>query len=106
MPTANPALGRVLEKPPELWITHIVSYVQPDVILMDGEMPIVDGLAATRIIKQQCPACRVVVLSIHNDEAIRTQARSAGADDFVDKGAPLAVLLQAIQTISIDKISS
>ena len=76
----------------------LAAALQPDVIIMDVEMPIVDGLAATRLIKQQCPAIRVIVLSIHNDEGVRAKARLAGADDFVDKGAPLAALLQAIQT--------
>jgi DNA-binding NarL/FixJ family response regulator len=73
---------------------------------MDVEMPMMDGLAATRLIKQQSPQCRIVILSIHNDEVIRAKARSAGADDFVDKGAPLAALMQAIQTNSAERISA
>ena len=85
---------------------ELATALQPDVILMDVEMPIVDGLAATRSIKQQHPQCRVIILSIHNDEAVRAQARSAGSDAFVDKGAPLDTLLQAIKTISIERISS
>jgi DNA-binding NarL/FixJ family response regulator len=85
---------------------ELAAALQPDVVLMDVEMPLMDGLAATRLIKQQCPQCRVIILSIHDDEAVRAQARSAGADDFVDKGAPLAALLQAIQTISTERISS
>ena len=74
--------------------------LQPDVVLMDVEMPLMDGLAATPIVKQQCPASRVIILTIHGDEATRTKARLAGADDFVDKGAPLVTLLHAIQNIS------
>ncbi len=85
---------------------ELAATLQPDVILMDVEMPVMDGLTATAIIKQQCPQCRVVILSIHNDEATRARARLAGADDFVDKGAPLAALLQAIQTISTERTSS
>ena len=78
---------------------ELATVLQPDVILMDVEMPMVDGITATRLIKQQCPAARIIILSIHNDEAVRTQARSAGADDFVDKGAPLATLLKAIGSL-------
>ncbi len=85
---------------------ELATALQPDVILMDVEMPIMDGLLATRSIKQQRPASRVIMLTIHNDEAVRARARSAGADDFVDKGAPLAVLLEAIQTNSTERISS
>jgi DNA-binding NarL/FixJ family response regulator len=80
---------------------ELVAALQPDVILMDVEMPIVDGLAATRSIKQRYPHCRVIILSIHNDAAVRSQAQSAGADDFVAKGAPLTTLLQAIQSTSL-----
>jgi len=79
---------------------ELAAVLQPDVVLMDVEMPTMGGLAATPIIKQQCPASRVVVLTIHSDEATRARAQSAGADDFVDKGAPLAELLKAIQPIS------
>ena len=85
---------------------ELATALRPDVILMDVEMPIMDGLTATRSIKRQCPQCTIIILSIHNDEAVRAQARSAGADDFVDKGAPLAALLQAIQTISTERTSS
>ena len=85
---------------------ELAATLRPDVILMDVEMPGVDGLSATRSIKQQCPQSRVIILSIHNEEAVRAQARSAGADDFVDKGAPLTALLYAIKTISTERISS
>ena len=87
---------------------ELAAALQPDVVLMDVEMPMMDGLAATRLIKQQCPQCppRVVILSIHDDETVRAMARSAGADDFVDKGAPLTALLQAIQTISTERTTS
>src|SRR3989304_6854607 len=72
----------------------LAATLQPDVIIMDVEMPIVDGITATRLIKQQCPQCRVIILSIHSDETVRAKAQLAGADDFVDKGAPPAALLK------------
>jgi DNA-binding NarL/FixJ family response regulator len=85
---------------------ELAAALQPDAILIDVEMPILDGLEATRRIKQASPATRIIILSIHDDEATSAQARSAGADDFVDKGAPLTTLLQAIKTISTERISS
>jgi DNA-binding NarL/FixJ family response regulator len=85
---------------------ELAAALQPDVILMDVEMPIVDGITATRSIKQASPATRIIMLSIYTDAAVRAQARSAGADDFVDKGAPLNTLLQAIKTISSERVSS
>jgi DNA-binding NarL/FixJ family response regulator len=85
---------------------ELATILRPDVILMDVEMPIVDGITATQSIKQASPTTRIIILSIHNSTAVRTQARSAGADDFVDKGAPLNALLQAIQTISSERNSS
>jgi DNA-binding NarL/FixJ family response regulator len=75
---------------------ELAASLQPDIILMDVEMPVTDGMTATRSIKQLYPQCRVIILSIHNDEATRAKASSAGADDFVDKGAPLTTLLKAI----------
>jgi DNA-binding NarL/FixJ family response regulator len=70
--------------------------LRPDVVLMDLEMPVLNGLEATSRIKTIQPDCRVIVLTIHGDEATRKQALSAGADYFLEKGVPLNMLLDAI----------
>jgi DNA-binding NarL/FixJ family response regulator len=75
---------------------HLAEALQPQVILMDLEMPVMDGYEATRQIKTLQPACRVIVLSIHADSSVQARAIRAGADDFVAKGAPLETLLAAI----------
>jgi DNA-binding NarL/FixJ family response regulator len=70
--------------------------LQPDVVLMDLEMPVLNGYESARRIKALCPACRVVALTIHGGEAERRRALAAGCDAFVVKGAPLETLVSAV----------
>jgi DNA-binding NarL/FixJ family response regulator len=68
----------------------------PDVIVMDLEMPVMDGFEATRRIKALRPAPRVIILSVHAQKEEQERAREAGADSFLVKGASYQVLLNAI----------
>jgi DNA-binding NarL/FixJ family response regulator len=70
--------------------------LSPDVIVMDLEMPGMDGCEATRFIKTQQPATRVIILSIHSSPDMRQRARVAGADGFIVKGASYQTLINAI----------
>jgi DNA-binding NarL/FixJ family response regulator len=70
--------------------------LQPDVVLMDLEMPGLGGCEATRQIKARRPACRVVVLTVHGGPAEQQKASQAGADAFVVKGGPIEALVKAI----------
>lgn len=71
-----------------------ITELQPDVVLMDASMPVMDGLEATRLVKTQWPQIRVVVLTVHT--ALRAAALAAGADAFLVKGCPAGELLAAI----------
>ena len=70
--------------------------LQPDVVLMDLEMPVLDGFEAARRIKAGASAPRVVILSVHDGPGERERARAAGADAFVVKGASYQTLWNAI----------
>ena len=70
--------------------------LRPDVVLLDLEMPTLDGYEASRQIKTRWPACRVVVLSVHSYCVARKKAALAGVDDFIEKGAPLLEILRKI----------
>ena len=58
---------------------------QPDLVLMDLKMGGVDGLAATRQIRQFFPQARIVMVSQWADGPLREAANSAGAEAYVDK---------------------
>jgi len=67
---------------------------RPDAVLMDVQMPLLNGLRATRIIKSACPETRVIVLTTY--AGYRGAALAAGADAFLLKGCPAGDLAEAL----------
>lgn len=74
-----------------------VQALQPDVILMDLEMPVLNGYAAAQQIKLEDPSIWIVALSIYSDPESRRKAWQSGVDAFLEKGAALEVLIETIQ---------
>jgi DNA-binding NarL/FixJ family response regulator len=64
---------------------ELASRLRPDVVLMDLSMPVLDGLAATRLIAELAPTSRVVVLTSSADRHRATQALAAGAVGYLLK---------------------
>jgi DNA-binding NarL/FixJ family response regulator len=73
---------------------RLVEECRPNVVLMDARMPAMDGLEATRLIKDRWPGCKVVVLTMY--ASYQADALAAGADAFLVKGCPAEELLEAI----------
>ncbi len=78
---------------------RLAQALTPDVIVMDIQMPGVDGLEATRKIKSGPTNPAIIILTIHTEEAMRHLAFEAGADDYVEKNAGVNRLLEAIQRV-------
>ena len=76
-----------------------VEALQPDVVLMDIRMPVMDGREATRIICQQFPKTKVLVVSTFDDDDYITQAIKAGARGYLLKDMPVEELAQAIRLV-------
>jgi len=73
---------------------HQIAECRPDVVLMDARMPEMDGLEATRLIKNRWPKVKIIVLTLY--AAYRAEAMAAGANAFFVKGCPNEKLLAAI----------
>jgi DNA-binding NarL/FixJ family response regulator len=74
-----------------------VAALQPDLVLMDIRMPVMDGRAATRAICQQFPAVKVLVLSTFDDDQYIADSIRAGAKGYLLKDMPVDELVQAIR---------
>lgn len=79
---------------------EIASRLRPDIVLMDLEMPYMDGLAATKALHSVAPDSSIIILTIHDDETTRKRAREAGAAGFVSKHADDVVLLHTIRALA------
>ena len=73
--------------------------LKPDVVVLDLTMPGRNGINATEDLRRQCPASRVVVLTMHDDEAYVRIARLAGASAFVLKKSLATELIDAIRAV-------
>jgi two-component system, NarL family, response regulator NreC len=77
---------------------RLAEKVKPDVILMDISMPNLDGIAATKVIKERFPEVKVVILTVHEDEEYAFQILRAGASGYVLKNASKKDIFKAIES--------
>jgi NarL family two-component system response regulator YdfI len=73
--------------------------LHPDLILLDLSMPVMNGLDATRILKQVMPEVPVLMYSAYDDSSTEKQARSAGASALISKSERLSVLLDKARSL-------
>jgi DNA-binding NarL/FixJ family response regulator len=78
----------------------LVREEQPDVVVMDVQMPVLDGIEATRRITSESPSVGVVVLTMSEDDGTVFAAVRAGARGYLLKGADQEEVVRAITTVA------
>jgi DNA-binding NarL/FixJ family response regulator len=73
--------------------------LHPDVVLVDLTMPNLSGLEVIPRLRRMLPETAIIALTLHNTDAYRHAALTAGADDFISKGGMSADLLPAIRRV-------
>lgn len=76
---------------------EVATKLQPDVVLMDVRMPILDGVRATRLLKEALPQCKVIVLTTFDDDEYIFDALRTGAVGYLLKDVASAQLVEAIR---------
>lgn len=79
---------------------ELASAIEPDVVLMDVDLPTLNGIDATRIIKARLPRVQVIGLSVHQEKEVIESMRAAGAADVFPKGGRPDRLFQRIRELA------
>lgn len=79
-------------------LMNLLKHIQPDVVLLDIHMPIMDGYTTLPEIKKLYPEIKVIMLSMNNDPSIITKMMEIGANSYLTKESDSETIYQAIRT--------
>lgn len=79
-------------------LLNMLKMIQPDVILLDIQMPVMDGIAALPEIKKNWPHIKVIMLTMMDDHSMITKLMELGANSYLSKTSDSEVIYEAIKT--------
>jgi DNA-binding NarL/FixJ family response regulator len=79
-------------------LLNLLKHIQPDVILLDIQMPIMDGITTLPEIKKLYPNIKVIMLTMHNDHSMISKLMELGANAYLTKNSDSDVIYEAVKT--------
>jgi DNA-binding NarL/FixJ family response regulator len=79
-------------------LLNLLKHIDPDVILLDIQMPIMDGIQTLPEIRKLYPHIKVIILSMHNDHSMISKLMEIGANSYLTKNSDSETIYQAIKT--------
>ncbi len=79
-------------------LLNLLKHIKPDVILLDIQMPIMDGLTTLPEVKKLYPEIKVIMLSMHNDQSMIAKMMEIGANSYLTKDSDSETIYEAIKT--------
>ncbi len=79
-------------------LLNMLKMIQPDVILLDIQMPVMDGIGALPEIKKNWPQIKVIMLTMMDDHSMITKLMELGANSYLSKTSDSEIIYEAIKT--------
>src|SRR3984885_9411331 len=79
-------------------LLNLLKHIEPDVILLDIQMPLMDGITTLPEIRKLYPEIKVIILSMHNDHSMISKLMEVGANSYLTKNSDSETIYQAIKT--------
>lgn len=80
-------------------LLNLVKFLHPDVILLDIQMPIMDGIATLPEVKKISPDIRIIMLTMNDDVSMISKLMEIGANSYLTKNSDSATIYEAIKTV-------
>lgn len=97
--SARKDIQMVAEAENGMQLLNLLKHIQPDVVLLDITMPIMDGLATLPEIKKLYPDIKVIMLSMHNDHSMISRMMEIGANSYLTKESGADKIYEAVKSV-------